>query len=169
MRPRLILYWKLTPPSGSSRIGRDCNSHSIRDCNILMPGQSREGARFVPSEVGPRLNADGRCTMKKMALVVLGLFLCSVIAVAAPKDSSWDGWISDSKCAAKGANAAHAQCAKKCIEAGEKPVLVTDKDQKVVAIENPAAVAGHEGEHVKVTGIMTASGSLHVDKVTPLS
>src|SRR5271165_5651790 len=23
MRPRLILYWKLTPPPGSSRIGRD--------------------------------------------------------------------------------------------------------------------------------------------------
>src|SRR5271165_1687746 len=107
--------------------------------------------------------------MKKMALVVLGLFLCSVLAAAAPKDSSWDGWISDSKCAAKGANAAHAACAKKCVEGGEKPVLVTDKDQKVVAIENPAAVSGHEGQHVKVTGTMTDSGSLHVDKISLLS
>jgi len=107
--------------------------------------------------------------MKKLVLVVLGLFLCSLIAVAAPKDNSWDGWISDSKCAAKGANAAHAQCAKKCIEGGEKAVFVTDKDQKVVAIENPAAVAGHEGQHVKVTGTMTDAGSLHVDTVTPLT
>jgi hypothetical protein len=107
--------------------------------------------------------------MKKIVLVVLGLILCSMMAVAAPKDNSWDGWISDSKCAAKGANAAHAQCAKKCVENGEKPVLVTDKDQKVVAIENPAAVAGHEGQHVTVTGSMTASGTLHVDKVTPLT
>ncbi len=106
--------------------------------------------------------------MKKTALVVLGLFLCSLIAVAAPKDNSWDGWISDSKCGAKGANAAHAQCAKKCIENGEKPVFVTDKDQKVVPIENAAAVAGHEGQHVKVTGTMTGSGSLHIDKVTTL-
>jgi hypothetical protein len=106
--------------------------------------------------------------MKKIVLVVLGLFLCSIIAMAAPKDSSWDGWISDSKCGVKGANAAHAQCAKKCVEAGEKPVLVTDKDQKVVAIENPAAVTGHEGQHVKVSGTITADGALHVDKVTAL-
>ena len=107
--------------------------------------------------------------MKKSALLVLGLFLCCLMAMAAPKDSSWDGWISDSKCGAKGANAAHAACAKKCIGSGEKPVLVTDKDQKVVAIENPAAISGHEGQHVKVTGTMTDGGSLHVDKVSVLS
>lgn len=107
--------------------------------------------------------------MKKLALLVLGLFLCSMTAMAAPKDSSWDGWISDSKCGVKGANAAHADCAKKCVANGEKPVLVTDKDQKVVAIENPAAVAGHEGQHVKVTGSLAADGSLHVDKVTALA
>ena len=107
--------------------------------------------------------------MKKIVLVVLGLFLCSIITMAAPKDSSWDGWISDSKCGAKGANAGHAGCAKKCVESGEKPVLVTDKDQKVVAIENPAAVAGHEGQHVKVSGTMTQDGALHVDTVTPLT
>ena len=106
--------------------------------------------------------------MKKIAVVTIGLFLCSMLAMAAPKDSSWDGWISDSKCGAKGANAAHAGCAKKCIEGGEKPVLVTDKDQKVVAIDNPAAVAGHEGQHVKVSGTMTDAGALHVDKVTAL-
>ena len=106
--------------------------------------------------------------MKKIVLVVLGLFLCSIIAMAAPKDTSWDGWISDAKCGVKGANAGHAGCAKKCVESGEKPVLVTDKDQKVVAIENPAAVAGHEGQHVKVSGTMTADGALHVDKVAAL-
>jgi len=107
--------------------------------------------------------------MKKSALLVLGLFLCSLMAMAVPKDSSWDGWISDSKCGVKGANEAHAACAKKCIANGEKPVLVTDKDQKVVAIANPAAVAGHQGQHVKVTGSLTADGSLHVDTVTALA
>ena len=106
--------------------------------------------------------------MKKITLAMIGLLLSSLLATASPKPSSWDGWISDSKCAAKGANAAHAQCAKKCIESGEKPVLVTDKDQKVVAIENPAAVSGHEGQHVKVTGTMTDGGALHVDKVSAL-
>ena len=107
--------------------------------------------------------------MKKIVVMMIGFLLCSMNAVASPKDSSWDGWISDSKCAAKGANTAHAACAKKCVEGGEKPVLVTDKDQKVVPIDNPSAVSGHEGQHVKVTGTMTDNGSLHVDKVSALS
>jgi len=47
-------------------------------------------------------------------------------------------------------------------------VLVTDKDQKVVPIDNPDAVKGHEGHHVQVTGKMD-NGTLHVDKVTMLS
>ena len=107
--------------------------------------------------------------MKRIALMAAGLMLVAVWAAASPASTSWDGWISDSKCAAKGANAAHAQCAKKCVEGGEKPVLVTDKDQKVVPIDNPAAVAGHEGQHVTVTGSLTASGAVHVDKVSAMS
>ena len=105
--------------------------------------------------------------MKKVAIVAAVLLMFGAWAVASPATSSWDGWISDSKCAAKGADASHAQCTKKCIEGGEKPVLVTDKDQKVVPIENPSAVTGHEGQHVKVTGSLTSSGAVHVDKVTP--
>jgi Protein of unknown function (DUF5818) len=104
--------------------------------------------------------------MRKVAIVAAVVTLCAAWAAASPATSSWDGWISDSKCAAKGANAAHAQCAKKCVEAGEKPVLVTDKDQNVVAINNPSAVSDHIGQHVKVTGTVTADGSVHVDKVT---
>ena len=107
--------------------------------------------------------------MKTRVLLVLGLMLLSMSVLAAAKDQTWNGWISDSKCAAKGANAEHAGCAKKCVEAGEKPVLVTDKDMKVVNIANPAAVKGHEGQHVQVTGTMTADGSVHVDKVTMLA
>ncbi len=107
--------------------------------------------------------------MKKRVLLVIGLYLCTMTVLAVAKDASWNGWISDSKCGAKGANSDHAACTKKCIAAGEKPVLVTDSDQKVVAIENPDAVAGHEGHHVEVMGKMTDNGSIHVDKVKMLS
>jgi len=107
--------------------------------------------------------------MTKRVLLIIGLYVISMAALAAAKDMTWDGWISDSKCGAKGANAAHAACAKKCIDAGEKPVLVTDKDQKVVGIDNPDAVKGHEGHHVQVTGTMNDNGMLHVDKLTMLS
>jgi hypothetical protein len=103
--------------------------------------------------------------MKKMVVMAAMLFTFGLSAWAAPNDQSLSGWISDSKCGVKGANAAHATCAKKCVDAGEKPVLVTDKDQKVVPIENPDAVSGQLGQHVQVNGKMTASGSLHVDKV----
>jgi hypothetical protein len=103
--------------------------------------------------------------MKKISLLVAMLSFVCLTAWAAPKDESMTGWISDSKCGAKGANAGHAACAKKCVDAGEKPVLVTDKDQKVVPIDNPAAVSSEIGQHVQVSGSMTASGALHVDKV----
>jgi hypothetical protein len=107
---------------------------------------------------------------KRVLLIIglIGLYVISMTALAAAKDATWDGWISDSKCGAKGANAAHAACAKKCIDAGEKPVLVTDKDMKVVNIANPDAVKGHEGHHVQVTGKMNDDGSLQVAKVTML-
>ena len=103
--------------------------------------------------------------MKKIAALAVMFCFVGLTSWAAPKDESMTGWISDSKCGAKGASAGHAACAKKCIDAGEKPVLVTDKDQKVVPIDNPAAVSGEIGQHVQVSGSMTASGALHVDKV----
>ncbi len=107
--------------------------------------------------------------MKTKVLLVIGLYLCCMTALAVAKDMSWDGWISDSKCGAKGANASHEACAKKCVGAGEKPVFVSDKDQNVIAVDNPDALQDHLGHHVKVTGSMTSSGSLHVDKVTMLA
>ena len=103
--------------------------------------------------------------MKRISLLSVALLLVSLVAWAVPKDQSYSGWISDSKCGVKGANAAHAACAKKCVEGGEKPVMVADNDQKVMPIDNPDAVKDQIGQHVKVGGSMTSSGALHVDKV----
>jgi hypothetical protein len=110
-----------------------------------------------------------RLEMKKKVLLVIGLGLLSLTLLAAAKDQTWNGWISDSKCGANGANASHEACAKKCIGAGEKPVFVSDKDQKVIPIDNPGALQEHIGHHVAVTGTMTASGSMHVDSVKMLA
>lgn len=110
--------------------------------------------------------------MKKVLLVLLALavvFCFIVVASAADKGKSEtvNGWVSDSKCTVKGTSSAHAACAKKCIAAGEKPVIVSDKDQKVIAVDNPDAVSGHEGHHVAATG--TVSGdSMHVTKLAML-
>jgi uncharacterized protein DUF5818 len=106
--------------------------------------------------------------MKKSLFVVIALFVLSYFALPAAKDQTWNDWVSETACGAKGANAQHAECAKTCIANGEKPVLVTDKDHKVLSIENPDALKDHAGEHVKVSGKMTSDGTLHVDGVQPL-
>ncbi len=58
-------------------------------------------------------------------------------------------------------------CTKKCVAAGEKMVVVTDGDQKVLAVENQDALKGHEGHHVAVTGTMEKD-SIKVDSVKML-
>lgn len=104
--------------------------------------------------------------MKKLGLAI---GLCAFMAIGAfAKDTTYAGWISDSKCGVKGANAAHEGCAKKCVASGEKPVLVTDADGKVVPIDNPDAVKDHLGHHVSVKGSMKG-GAVHVDSVAMLA
>src|SRR5204862_7815010 len=70
----------------------------------------------------------------------------------AADSSTVNGWVADSKCGAKGANAKGAECTKKCLAAGAKMVVVTDTDQKVLTVDNPDKLKGHEGHHVAVTG-----------------
>jgi hypothetical protein len=95
------------------------------------------------------------------------LMLVVAIASAADKSATVDGYVSDSMCGAKGANASHAACMTKCMGKGAKAVIVTDGDQKIVNVDNPDALAGHEGHHVAVTGPMTGD-SIHVDSVKML-
>jgi hypothetical protein len=103
--------------------------------------------------------------MKKLGLAV---GICMLMAVSAfAKDMT--GWVSDDRCAAKGANAQHEACAKKCVAAGEKPVLVMDSDGKVVPIDNPDAVKDVLGKHVAVKGAMTSGGSVHIASVSEVA
>jgi hypothetical protein len=108
--------------------------------------------------------------MKKVLMSCAAVsVLCFMVAIAsaADKSATVDGYVSDSMCGAKGANASHAACMTKCMGKGAKAVIVTDGDQKVVNVDNPEALAGHEGHHVAVTGPMTGD-SIHVDSVKML-
>ena len=103
--------------------------------------------------------------MRKVLLLCLAM--CFVFALTAlafddmGKSATVNGWVSDSKCGAKGANAGAEACTKKCLAQGAKMVIVTDGDQKVLMVDNPDALKGHEGHHVAVSG--TVSGdSIHV-------
>jgi hypothetical protein len=69
-------------------------------------------------------------------------------------------------CGAKGANAGHADCAKKCAEGGQMVVFVSDAEKKVWTVDNPEALKGHEGHHVAITGNPDATkGSVHIESV----
>jgi hypothetical protein len=106
-------------------------------------------------------------------VLVLCLAICFVLALTAlafddmGKSTTVNGWVSDSKCGAKGANAGAEACTKKCLAEGAKVVIVTDKDQKVLMVDNPDALKGHEGHHVAVTGTVSAD-SIHVGSIKML-
>jgi len=107
--------------------------------------------------------------MRKLLLVLVALCVAfMMISVAFAADSTTvNGFVSDSKCGAKGANAGAAECTKKCIQGGAKMVVVTDQDQKILTVENPDKLTGHEGHHVAVTGHVTGD-SIHVESVKML-
>jgi uncharacterized protein DUF5818 len=91
-------------------------------------------------------------TMKlRIATLAAGTLFAAALAMAA--DGSWTGWISDSQCGAKGANAKAGECTTKCVkEHGAKYVFVNDADKKVYAIDDQDKVAAHAGHHVTVKG-----------------
>lgn len=87
------------------------------------------------------------------AVVLLFAFAINVAADKHAKEGSWTGWITDTHCGAKGDNAKHADCAKKCVEAqGAKYALYNPADKKVYVLDPQDKATGHAGHHVKVTG-----------------
>jgi hypothetical protein len=109
--------------------------------------------------------------MKRVLVICLALFFVLALSAMAfddmGKSATVKGWVVDDKCGAKGANAGAEACTKKCLAAGAKMVVVTDGDQKIVNIDNPDALKGHEGHHVAVTGSMKGD-AIHVDSVKML-
>src|SRR5271165_1306899 len=103
-------------------------------------------------------------------ILVLCLVMCCVFALTAlafddmGKSTTVNGWVADDKCGAKGANAGAEACTKKCLAAGAKVVIVTDKDQKVLMVDNPDALKGHEGHHIAASGTVKGD-SIHVDSM----
>ncbi len=81
--------------------------------------------------------------------IVAGMTL---VAADKAKTGSWTGWITDTKCGAKGANANHAACLKKCADAGQKYAFYNPEDKKVYNLNPQDKVAAHAGHHVTVKG-----------------
>src|SRR6201982_2197417 len=126
----------------------------------LLRRRTRSQCSMIPAVWGRNLNSKGEGrVMKKVLLICLAV--CFVLALSAlafddmGKSSTVNGWVSDDKCGAKGANAGAEACTKKCLAGGAKMVVVTDGEQKLLSVENPDALKGHEGHHVAVSGHVT--------------
>ena len=87
----------------------------------------------------------------RFASIAAAALFAATMCLAA--DGTWTGWISDSQCGAKGANAKAGECTTKCVkEHGAKYVFVNDTDQKVYVVDAQDKVAAHAGHHVTVKG-----------------
>jgi hypothetical protein len=102
--------------------------------------------------------------MKKVLLVLIAISLVFIMVgmLSAAGTTTVNGYVSDSQCGAKGAKAGHTDCMNKCISKGAKYVIVTDGDQKVLMVDNPDVLKGHEGHHIAATGTVNG-GSIHID------
>ena len=110
--------------------------------------------------------------MKKLVnflgIAAVLIFVAGVAINANAKSDTWTGWISDSACGAKGANAGAKDCTVRCVrQQGSSYVFVDSKTQKVIAIHNQDAVNPDEalGHEVTVTGSVEKDGSIHVEKI----
>jgi hypothetical protein len=84
--------------------------------------------------------------------LVLAMTVAAFAADAADQPTSMTGWITDSYCGAKNANAAGASCAKECYKKGAKLELVADG--KTYQISDQKAAAEHIGHEVVITGTL---------------
>lgn len=101
----------------------------------------------------------------KRSIALLAVVVSFAWAGASAADSSINGWISDSMCAAKHAGTG-AACAKKCIEGGSAPVFVDEAKKAVWTIDNPTAVKGYYGDHVTIQATADASKkTVHIDSI----
>ena len=102
--------------------------------------------------------------MKRVLPLLAAVFALTVLVARAADSTQSTGWISDSMCGAKHMGTG-ADCVKKCIEGGMKPVFV-DGDKQVWSIDNPDAVKDYYGAHVTVTATEDASNkSMHIDTI----
>ena len=87
--------------------------------------------------------------MKKTLVAVL---LIALFAPTLALAGEWTGWITDEQCAAKGAKAEHADCAKRCHGEGAKLVFYNTGDEKIYSLDNQDLASKHLGHEVKVKG-----------------
>lgn len=100
----------------------------------------------------------------KKALILIAVLALLVPALAAADAGAWTGWVTDDHCAAKGAKAEHASCAKKCLDNGGKLVFYNSADEKIYDLDNQKLAEENLGHEVVVKGTVEGS-SIKVESI----
>lgn len=85
--------------------------------------------------------------MKRIVIV-----FALVLMIPALHADSWTGWITDSGCGEKGANAGHKECALRCAKHGKELALYNTADKKLYKLDDQEAAKAQVGHKVKVVG-----------------
>ena len=103
--------------------------------------------------------------MRRFLFLAVAVSMLTVLAAQAADSTKITGYISDSMCGAKHTGTG-ADCVKKCIAGGMKPVFVDDAKKQVWSIDNPDSVKSYYGDHVTVVANADASSkSVHIDSI----
>jgi hypothetical protein len=117
--------------------------------------------RYVSGWAG---RLSGKAAMKHILLCMMAI--ASTLVMAADRDQTMSGWVSDAACGVKHTQPGGADCVRKCLKGGQdighpewtpqKMVFVADADKMVWVVTNPAALKGQEGLQVRITARVDA-------------
>ena len=106
---------------------------------------------------------------------ILAFFVCASGRATpqgtAPDNTLVRGWLSDEQCARGRAEAGtytstSLRCAKECVAAGKKIVLIDPHNKRVLTIENQDAARKNLGDYVEIAGMIDpATAILRIDSL----
>ncbi|HVT16413.1 MAG TPA: DUF5818 domain-containing protein [Thermoanaerobaculia bacterium] len=100
-----------------------------------------------------------------VSVLAVGLLVLPLTASAAGTAGKWNGWITDELCGAKGAKAAHKDCAITCVkDKGSKFVLYNTADKKLYKLDKQDLAKKNLGHEVTVSGKIEGD-SIAVDSI----
>jgi hypothetical protein len=109
--------------------------------------------------------------MKKVAAV--GLFAVAVFAftvLASAQAKTMTGWVTETHCGAKGANAKHKECGLTCVEKkGAKVAFYDNATKKVYEFDEDCQkpMLGMMAQEVTLSGVEMKDGKIHASKAEP--
>lgn len=94
---------------------------------------------------------------QRLSLILICAAAAGVYAQQPPQLTA-TGWITETMCGAKGANAQHADCARRRVASGKAKYALYDQQTRRLYILEPEATAvAYLGQRVRVTGIVSAT------------